>query len=101
MEKEYHVSNLGILVMNHGVLKRLQKVLLKFEMRQLFLLKKSHRKLTKRIQSKKSDVRVIVATNLSCISFLQDVARLRHTNLKCSPRISHRFDHSRRMRVIL
>lgn len=68
-KNRYHVSNLGILVVYHCVLKRFQEVFLKFEMRQLLLLKESHRKLAKRIQSENTNVRVIVATHLPCISY--------------------------------
>jgi len=50
--------------MDHGVLERFQEVFLEFEMRQLFLLQKTHGKLTQRVQGKDADMWVIVTAYL-------------------------------------
>jgi hypothetical protein len=53
--------------MNHGVFKRLQEILLKFEMREFLFLQEPHRQLAQRVQSKEANMRIIVTTNLKGI----------------------------------
>lgn len=88
--------------MNHRVLEGFQKVLLELEVRQLLFLQEPHGQLTERIQSEECDVGIIMATDLILTSqgALKIVSKT-HTSLKCSPRMSQRFDHSRRMRFML
>ena len=50
--------------MDHGVLERLEEVLLELEVRQLVLLEEPHRKLTERVERKEADVGVIVTADL-------------------------------------
>jgi hypothetical protein len=64
----YHITNLGVMVVDHGVFKRLQKVFLKLEVWQFLFLQEPHRELTKRIQSENSNMRVVVAANLRSTS---------------------------------
>lgn len=61
----YHVSDLGVLIVSHSVFKRFEKILLEFEVGQLFFFQKTHRKLTKRIQSKESNMWIVVTADLN------------------------------------
>ena len=50
--------------MDHGVLERLEKILLELEVRQLLLLQEAHRQLPQRVQREEADVRITVAAHL-------------------------------------
>ena len=50
--------------MNHGVFKRLEEILLKFEVGQLFFLQKSHGKLSQRIEGEETNFSVRVTGDL-------------------------------------
>lgn len=53
--------------MNHGILERLQEILLELEVRQFLFLKEAHGKLSKGIKSKEGYVRICVGANLIMI----------------------------------
>ena len=68
-----HVTRVRVGVVDHGVLERLEEVLLKLEVRELVLLQEAHRQLAKRVQREEADVRAVVAADLhkgTIVSFL-------------------------------
>ena len=89
--------------MNHRVLERPQEVLLELEVGQLLLLQEAHGKLPQSIEGEEADVNVLVTADLASQVRHSPYpgAHTRLTWLKCSPRISHIFDHSRRIRFML
>ena len=89
--------------MHHRVLERSQEVLLELEVRKLFLFKEPHGKLSQVVQSEERDMGIVVTAHLRILrEDAKEKGRIEiHTWLKCSPRISQRFDHSRRIRFML
>lgn len=61
---EDHVARVGVVVVDHGVLERLEEVLLELEVGELLLLEEAHGKLAKRVEGKEGDLGICVASNL-------------------------------------
>ena len=88
--------------MNHGVLERLEEVLLELETGQFFFLQKTHGELPQRVQGEIADMSIAVAADLGFHQHLQrDQFVVILTWLKCSPRIVQTFTHSKRIRFML
>ncbi len=64
ISKPYHISNVRIRIVRHGVLKRSQEILLELEMGQLFLLEEPHSKLPQRVEGKEPDMGVAMTADL-------------------------------------
>jgi hypothetical protein len=62
--KAYHIPDLRIRVVRHGVLEGSQEIFLKLEMGQFLLFEEPHSKLSQGIEGKKSDMGVTVAADL-------------------------------------
>jgi hypothetical protein len=62
--KPYHISNLRIRIVRHGVLERSQEILLEPEVGQLLLFEEPHSKLPERIEGKEPDMGITMTTDL-------------------------------------
>jgi len=62
--KDYHIPDLRIRIMHHGVLEGSQEILLELEMGQLFLFEEPHSKLSQGVEGKESHMGVTMAADL-------------------------------------
>ena len=75
--KPYHISNLRIRIVRHGILERSQEILLELEVRQLLLFEEPHSKLPQRVEGKEPDMGITMTTDLrdKIVSTAKDSSR--------------------------
>ena len=62
--RSYHISNLRIRIVRHGVLERSQEILLELEMGQLLLFEEPHSKLPQRVEGKEPNMGITMTADL-------------------------------------